>query len=87
MLQAAPDRLCCAKRIMRAPTLASTAFATALATVVAFVTLPAQADSLETAGGLSLTLATPEPTVMAGTAAAFAMLGLCHGLVRRRRSL
>ena len=35
-------------------------------------------------GWLSLTLAVPEPTAALGAVGALAMLGLCHGLVRRR---
>ena len=35
-------------------------------------------------GWLSLTLVVPEPTAALGAVGALAMLGLCHGLVRRR---
>lgn len=35
-------------------------------------------------GWISLNLVLPEPTVALGAAGALAMLGLCHGLVRRR---
>jgi len=36
-------------------------------------------------GWISLSMAAPEPTAALGVAGALAMLGLCHGLVRRRQ--